>query len=104
MRPCRARRRRTTVKSAASRSPVRQPAVCKAAGKTILYGVVPLASTEQGEDADDRSFPIDDVKTHLVSYLKPSASAATPSWAGQTYDATVRSLGAGIGVSGMAGF
>jgi hypothetical protein len=67
---------------------VAPPDVCKAAGKTIIYGVVPLASTERSEDPDDRSFPIADVKAHLVSYLGPSSTAATPSWAGKTLDAT----------------
>jgi hypothetical protein len=64
------------------------PEVCKAAGMTVLYGVVPLASVERSEDPDDRSFPIDDVKQQLVSYLTPSDSAATPTWAGKSFGAT----------------
>lgn len=68
---------------------VAPPDVCKARGRTILYGLVPLASSEHSETpkggldynglaGQDRT----DIVGHLSGYLKPRASTSMP-FAGQ---------------------
>lgn len=47
------------------------PEVCEAAGRTILYALVPLASSEQGADSlAPPDFPAADVERHLSVLLK----------------------------------
>ena len=64
---------------------VAPPAVCKARGRTILYGLVPLSSSERSEvpqsgpnynglTGQDRQ----DMVGHLSSYLKPRARTSLP--------------------------
>ncbi len=63
---------------------VAPPDVCAAAGRTILYGIVPVTSHEQsetgaapvryGEDADERNA----IREHLSHYLKQGSGFALP--------------------------
>lgn len=66
------------------------PEICDARGKTILFGVIPLTSTETMDGAPpsidfagltgaDRA----DIEEHLVSYLKPRASTGNMPRAGE---------------------
>lgn len=56
-------------------------AVCRAAGRTILYGLVPVTSTERAE-ADPRSgdagYDLAFVREHLVGYLRASSVGSRP--------------------------
>lgn len=66
---------------------VAPPDVCKAAGKTVLYGLVPVTSTEISEAPEALPpFPAAAVKAHLSDFLKAGTSPAVPQ-AGQRVDA-----------------
>ncbi|HEU4557917.1 MAG TPA: hypothetical protein VFS20_08715 [Longimicrobium sp.] len=50
---------------------VAPPEVCKAAGRTVLYGVVPVTSTEISEaPRQTPAYPLDDVRALLPDWLK----------------------------------
>lgn len=56
---------------------VAPPEVCRAAGRTVLYGMIPVASTEVSEATQAApDYPEDDVKALLPAWLK----AGTYSW------------------------
>lgn len=52
---------------------VAPPDVCAALGKTVLYGVVPLASAEQSEAVRVEPLGADFVRPNLTAYLRPHA-------------------------------
>jgi hypothetical protein len=59
---------------------VAPPEVCRATGKTILYGVLPVTSSEQSETADLNMPPFSDklVALHLPSYLRAGGPRYVP--------------------------
>ena len=57
---------------------VAPPSVCKAIGKTILYGVIPLASSEQNEVKETREYDLSFVQDHLPKYLKANCRCTVP--------------------------
>lgn len=63
---------------------VAPPDVCEATGRTILYGVVPVTSSELSEAPDTSSLPSDFVQSHLASYLRAAPSSKPIPFAGTT--------------------
>ena len=58
---------------------VAPPEVCAAAGKTVLYGLIPVTSPEQAEVPETLpAFPSDAVAEHLSSFLRNTADLALP--------------------------
>jgi hypothetical protein len=66
---------------------VAPPSVCEAIGKTVLYGVIPLASSEQSEVKEQRVYDLDFVRGHLPKYFQANTRCTVP-FASQTVDAT----------------
>jgi hypothetical protein len=63
---------------------VAPPDVCRAAHKTVLYGMLPVTSTEISETPEALPpFPQDAVKAHLSDFLKAGTSPATPQAGGR---------------------
>jgi hypothetical protein len=58
---------------------VAAPDVCKSAGKTLLYGIVPLTSSETSKAPPAPNYPADLLRDHLPFYLR-KREASTPSW------------------------
>ena len=68
---------------------VAPPDVCRAAHKTVLYGMLPVTSTEVSETPEALpSFPTDAVKAHLSDFLKSGTSPAVPQAGGRVTAAT----------------
>ncbi|MGK7889725.1 MAG: hypothetical protein AB4042_10350, partial [Leptolyngbyaceae cyanobacterium] len=57
---------------------VAPPAVCEAIGKTVLYGVIPLASSEMSEVQEEQGYELEFIRKHLPDYLQPRDSANPP--------------------------
>jgi hypothetical protein len=53
------------------------PEVCSALGKTILFGVIPVASAEKSEVPEDGSYPIADVVKLLSPMLRSMTAGMT---------------------------
>lgn len=58
---------------------VAPPEVCRAAGKTVLYGLIPVTSAEQAEAPEALPpFPTAAVEKHLSEFLRNTANKALP--------------------------
>lgn len=57
---------------------VAPPDVSEAAGRTILYGVIPVSSPERSESPDPATYDLDFVRTHLVDFLRPAGLRSIP--------------------------
>jgi hypothetical protein len=67
---------------------VAPPEVCVAAGRTVLYGLVPVTSAEVSEAPPAPAYPMDVVRAHLVpSFLRPSRDGRPLPRAGRTLTA-----------------
>lgn len=65
---------------------VAPPEVCRAAGKTLLYGVIPVTSSEQTETPPPLPpYDRNDLRDHLPPYLRAGVSYPIPS-PGVTFD------------------
>jgi hypothetical protein len=59
---------------------VAPPEVCRAAGKTLLYGVIPVTSAEQTETPPPPPpYDLNDLRDHLPPYLRAGVSYPIPS-------------------------
>ncbi|MDH5666848.1 MAG: hypothetical protein OEY86_02405 [Nitrospira sp.] len=67
------------------------PEICRSTGRTLLYGVVPLTSSERSEFHDLPSFSKEDLDSHLHTYLKAGAARNLPS-GGQTLASLLKRL------------
>jgi hypothetical protein len=68
---------------------VAPPSVAAAAKRTVLLGLVPVASTEVSEAQEPPpSYPIDVIKAHVPQYLRASSTATPVVPAGATVDRT----------------
>jgi hypothetical protein len=54
------------------------PEVCRALGKTVLFGVVPVSSAEVSESAPDTTFALDEVRRRISPYFKALFAGAVP--------------------------
>lgn len=58
---------------------VAPPDVCKAAGKTVLYGLLPVTSTEASEKPEALPpFPLEAIRAHLSGFLKSGTAPTVP--------------------------
>jgi hypothetical protein len=68
---------------------VAPPAVAAAAKRTVLLGLVPVASTEMSEAPEPPpSYPLDVIRRHVPQYLRASTSATPIPRAGAVVDAS----------------
>jgi hypothetical protein len=67
---------------------VAPPEICAAAGKTILYGLVPVTSTEVSEAPETTSYRPEDVQALLPTYLKAATRTKELPRAGRTLGTT----------------
>lgn len=51
---------------------VAPPQVCQAVGRTLLYGTVPVTSSEQSEGRAPAQYDLEFIKSHLPALLQPS--------------------------------
>lgn len=63
------------------------PEVCEAVGRTLVYGILPTASSEVSEDPVPVAVSPDDTATMLSTWLKAGPPRAIP-WSGRTIDVT----------------
>ena len=76
---------------------VAPPDVCKAAGKTFLYGLVPLTSSERSETAaPPKPLDADLVAGELSVLLKSASQNKGYSWLGKTLDANSKADAGGL--------
>ena len=66
---------------------VAPPDTCKAAGRTVLYGVIPMASTERAEPPANSTvaaeqFPASEVRGHLSPLLRSTTATLSVPYAG----------------------